>query len=111
MQRKSAVDSMTAALKRLASLLRKPKMTTQADKDAILEKLDEAADLVTALPVDPDVNPLQAQLDAANAMVLSLQGEKNALQAKIDAAKAAAQADKDADAANVAGQGVLDALA
>jgi class 3 adenylate cyclase len=33
-----------------------------------------------------------------------------ALQAKISAAKAAAQADKDADNASVAGQGVLDAL-
>lgn len=79
-------------------------MTTQADKDAITAKLDEASALVQALPVDPDVNPLQAQLDAALA-------ENTALKAKIDAARAAAQADKDADAAAVAGQGVLDALA
>lgn len=79
-------------------------MTTQADKDAIKGKLDEAAALVDALSIDPDVNPLQAQLDAALAA-------NAALQAKIDAAKAAAQADKDADAAAVAGQGVLDALA
>lgn len=33
-----------------------------------------------------------------------------ALQSKIDAARVKAQADKDADAASVAGQGVLDAL-
>lgn len=44
----------------------------------------------------PDNSALQAELDAANA--------------KIANAKAAAQADKAADAANVAGQGVLDAL-
>lgn len=79
-------------------------MTTQANKDAINAKLQEAADLVEALPVDPEVNPLQAQLDAALA-------DNAALRAKIDAAKAAAQADKDADAQAVAGQGVLDALA
>lgn len=47
---------------------------------------------------------LQTKLDAANATIATLQG-------KIEAAKSAAQADKDADAANVAGQGVLDALA
>ena len=57
-------------------------------------------------PVDQSalVAQLQADLAAANA-------DKAGLQAKIDAAKAAAQADKDADNANVAGQGVLDALA
>lgn len=79
-------------------------MTTQADKDAITGKLDEAKVLVEALAVDPNVNPLQAQLDAVLAA-------NAGLQAKIDAARAAAQADKDADAAAVAGQGVLDALA
>lgn len=49
-------------------------------------------------------NPLQAQLDTANTTIATLT-------AKINAAKAAAQADNDADKANVAGQGVLDALA
>lgn len=48
---------------------------------------------------------------ALNQQITDLTAEKNALQAKIDAAIAAAQADKAADAANVAGQGVLDALA
>lgn len=51
-----------------------------------------------------DKSALQTQLDAANTSV-------STLTAKITAAKAAAQADKDADNANVAGQGVLDALA
>ncbi len=45
-----------------------------------------------------------------SALVAQLQAENAALQSKIDAAKAAAEADKAADAANVAGQGVLDAL-
>lgn len=51
-----------------------------------------------------EVVALQKQVDdltAANA----------ALQTKIDNAKAAAEAEKAADAASVAGQGVLDALA
>jgi hypothetical protein len=51
-----------------------------------------------------DKAALQVQLDAANTSVSSLN-------AKITAAKNAAQSDKDADAANAAGQGVLDALA
>ena len=52
----------------------------------------------------PDLTPLQAQLDAANQTIATLN-------AKITAARAKAQADKDADNASVAGQGVLDALA
>ena len=58
----------------------------------------------TVASLQAQVAQLQSSLDTANATVTTLQG-------KIDAAKAAAQADKDADAANVAGQGVLDALA
>jgi hypothetical protein len=46
-----------------------------------------------------------------SALVTQLQADIAALQAKIDAALVAAQAEKDADAASVAGQGVLDALA
>lgn len=45
------------------------------------------------------------------AQITALTQQVAALQAKIDAAKVAAQADKDADNANIAGQGVLNALA
>ena len=45
------------------------------------------------------------------AAIAALQAQVNALTAKIVAARTAAQADKTADAATVAGQGVLDALA
>jgi outer membrane murein-binding lipoprotein Lpp len=62
--------------------------------------------------------PSQTQVDALTAQVATLtgerdgfKGERDALQAKITAARAAAQADKDADAASEAGKGVLDALA
>lgn len=57
-------------------------------------------------PVDQSqqVADLTAQLAAANATITTLQG-------KIAAAVAAAQAAKDADAAVVDGQSVLDALA
>jgi hypothetical protein len=65
----------------------------------------------TVASLQAQVQQLQTQLTAANASVTGLTSDKAALQAKIDAAKTAAQADKDADAANVAGQGVLDALA
>lgn len=50
------------------------------------------------------VTQLQADLTKANTTITTLQG-------KITAAITAAQADKDADAANVAGQAVLTALA
>lgn len=46
-----------------------------------------------------------------SAEVAALKQQVADLQAKIDAAVVAAQKEKDADAANVAGQGVLDALA
>jgi uncharacterized protein YlxW (UPF0749 family) len=65
----------------------------------------------TVASLQAQVQQLQTQLTAANASVTSLTSDKAALQAKIDAAKTAAQKDKDADNANVAGQGVLDALA
>jgi hypothetical protein len=75
-----------------------------AEKTQLQQEAQAVIDAVNALAVDPDVNPLQATVDALTA-------ENNALKAKIDAARAAAQADKDADAANVSGQGVLEALA
>ncbi len=64
-------------------------------------------------PVDQSalVAQLQSDLAEANESLATANADKAALQTKIDAAKAAAQADKDADNANVAGQGVLDALA
>ena len=46
-----------------------------------------------------------------SALVAQLQADNATLTAKIDAARAAAQAAKDADAATVDGQAVLDALA
>lgn len=52
-----------------------------------------------------------AEMVALQSQVNDLTAQVAALQAKIDAARVAAQADKDADAANAAGQGVLDALA
>lgn len=56
-------------------------------------------------PVDQSalVTQLTSDLATANGTITTLQG-------KIAAALTAAQADKAADAANVAGQGVLDAL-
>lgn len=54
---------------------------------------------------------LQADLAAMTAERDAAIAERDALQVKVDAARAAAQADKDADEANAAGQGVLDALA
>ncbi len=52
-----------------------------------------------------------AEVAALTQQVADLTTANAALQSKIDAAKAAAEADKAADAASVAGQGVLDALA
>lgn len=57
-------------------------------------------------PVDQSALVAQLQNDLA-AMTVA----RDALAAKIAAAVAAAQAEKDADAATVAGQAVLDALA
>lgn len=77
----------------------------------IQDALDEADAALGQPTTSSQLAALQAQLDAANATITQLNADKSAMQVKIDAAKAAAQADKDADAANVAGQGVLDALA
>lgn len=69
-----------------------------------------AAETVVVIDGDPptDQSAIIAQLTAERDAAIA---ERDALQAKINAAVTAAQADKDADAANVAGQGVLDALA
>jgi xylose isomerase len=73
--------------------------------------------LVGALDADADPHPLQVQLDAANAALAAMTAERDAaaaaaaaLQAKVDAVRADAQARKDADAAKVDGQNVLDIL-
>lgn len=64
-------------------------------------------DVIAGLP------PLdQTELVASLTLqVVDLTKANTALQAKIDAARAAAQSDKDADAASASGQAVLDALA
>lgn len=64
-------------------------------------------------PVDQSaqVSSLQAQVNSLQLALSQANADKAALQSKINNARAAAQADKDADNANVAGQGVLDALA
>lgn len=67
-----------------------------ADKTALQADVQALSDAVTALTVDPDPNPLQVQLDKANALIASL--------------KSSAQARKDADAAKVDGQDDLDAI-
>lgn len=74
--------------------------------------------IVTVLQADPDPNPLQVALDAANATIAALTAERDtananaaAMQAKIDAAKAQLAAAATADAAEDAGrQGALQAL-
>jgi hypothetical protein len=66
----------------------------------------EAAPIVIDGDPPADQSALVAQLQA---QVAVLTVERDARQAAIVAMKAAAQADKDADAANAAGQGVLDA--
>ena len=68
-----------------------------ADKTALQADVQKLSDDVAALTVDPDPNPLQVQLDAALALIADI--------------KADAQARKDADAANVEGQNVLDKIA
>lgn len=78
--------------------------TPQSVVDACSLALDEAADFA-GLP-KPSV-----QITALNAKVASLTTELNAAVACIDSMKVAAQADVAADAANQAGQGVLDAAA
>ena len=81
-------------------------------------KVADVSTFVDSLQADPDPNPLQVALDAANATIAAVTAERDAAladaaakQAKIDAAILAAQAAKAADAATVEGQSVLDALA
>lgn len=69
---------------------------------AVANNLDDQAATIATLT---------QQRDAAITERDAAQGQVTALQSKINAAKVKAQADKDADAANTAGQGVLDALA
>lgn len=59
----------------------------------------------------PDLSVLTAQVATLTTQLATANATIAAMQAKITSAIAKAQADKDADAANVAGQGVLDALA
>lgn len=67
-----------------------PLSTTE--KTQLQASVQALTDEITALVVDPDVNPLQAALDAANATITALQG-------KIDATKTALAAVETADAA------------
>lgn len=67
-----------------------------SDKAALVATAATLTTEVNALVVDPAVNPLQAQLDAANAAlatanvsITAQQATIAAMQAKIDAAKAA----------------------
>lgn len=61
---------------------------------------------------DPQITVIDgpAPVDQS-ALVAQLQSDLAVANGKIDAARVAAQAEKDADAASVSGQGVLDALA
>lgn len=70
----------------------------------VVEGIPPADQSALIAQLQADLAVMTAERDALQSQVITLQG-------KIDAAKAAAQADKDADNANVAGQGVLDALA
>lgn len=63
-------------------------------------------------PADMTVDIKEGEPPAdQSAEIAALRDQVASLQAKIDAARAAAQAAKDRDAANVEGQAVLDALA
>ena len=72
---------------------------SQTELTTLKQAVQAVADEVDALVVDPETNPLQVQLDEANATIASLQ-------AKIDAAKQrladAATADAAEDAAREA---------
>jgi predicted nucleic acid-binding Zn-ribbon protein len=82
--------------------------TLQGANATLQSQLDTANASVTQLSADK--TSLQSQLTAASASVTQLTADKAAMQSAINAAVAKAQADKDADNANVAGQGVLDVL-
>ena len=62
-----------------AAELSKLQTLAQADVTAV----QAVADAVNALVVDPTVNPLQTQLDAANATIASLTSDKAALVAHL----------------------------
>jgi hypothetical protein len=82
---------------------------TATQKTQLQSDVQTLSDAVTALAVDPIPNPLQVQLDAAQAQIVTLQQGNTALQAKIDAAKTAMAR---ADAADVSeDQARADALA
>lgn len=76
-----------------------------------LDALNELYAVKGAPSVAQQLQDAQANIDAANTAKTTAENALTAANAKIAAAKAAAQADKDNDAARVAGQGVLDALA
>lgn len=59
-------------------------MTTQTQKDAVLALIDTVVAKITAFVPDPDVNPLQAPLDAANVQIAALQVANTRLQTKIN---------------------------
>lgn len=69
-----------------------------SEKNALANTAQSILDEVNALVVDPAVNPLQPQLDAANATIAANATEKAAMQARIDGAKSALQAAAAADA-------------
>lgn len=55
---------------------------SQAEKSDLQSKVTAVADAVTALVVDPPVNPLQAQLDAANVTIAARDATIAAMKAK-----------------------------
>lgn len=70
------------------------------------------ADITIYKPAGTTINVIDGDPPVdQSAQIAALTAANAALQAKIDAARTAAQAAKDADAANVEGQAVLDALA
>lgn len=80
-----------------------------AEKTAIIASVQDLTDKVSALVVDPAVNPLQPLLDAALVERDAAQANVVTLQGKIDAAKTAIQAVAAADA--IEDQKRADALA
>lgn len=70
-----------------------------AEKTQLTLDVQVLVDHITALVVDPDVNPLQAELDAANAALATAQADNTALLAKIQSAKDAIAAADIADTA------------
>lgn len=84
-------------------------MTTKAE---VIAAIDAALTVANALDDQTaQIAQLTQQRDNAIAARDNAVADALAKQAKIDAARVAAQGEKDADAATVAGQRVLDALA